>query len=227
MVLQKIVLKDGVFESIDSEEKITNFSNKRINVGNWCLKVEDDGSVVFKKNYWSFFRLFNVEYTLDRNGLEKLEKTRNGDVIKGYRNKNILPHGQKLKDGNLMIMKRSDGQLRIVFKNGNYKKYRRENLLTEIQFIDPNKTYTIRNVNESSKFCRTILQTDGEVETIFIEEIEGVKIEKVEVKNATWSVLEIDQEEYDEDGKYISKHPRELYTLKNPKELDISQINEG
>ncbi len=227
MEIINVVLENGVFANVDSPKPIEEFSSKKIITDGWNLEITKEGTLKCTKSYWSFFRLFNVEYTLDRNGLEKLEKTRNGDVIKGYRNKNILPHGQKLKDGNLMIMKRSDGQLRIVFKNGNYKKYRRENLLTEIQFIDPNKTYTIRNVNESSKFCRTILQTDGEVETIFIEEIEGVKIEKVEVKNATWSVLEIDQEEYDEDGKYISKHPRELYTLKNPKELDISQINEG
>jgi len=66
----------------------------------------------------------------------------------------------------------------------------------------------------------------GDVKIIDTNEKKGIKVEKVEVKNATWSVLEIDQEEYDEDGKYVSKHPRELYTLKNPKELDISQINE-
>ena len=65
MVLQKIVLKDGVFESIDSEEKITNFSNKRINVGNWCLKVEDDGSVVLEDNNSKFGSLVLIQKEIE------------------------------------------------------------------------------------------------------------------------------------------------------------------
>ena len=225
MEIINILLEDGVFVKVDSPQPIEEFSSKNIITDGWQLEITNEGTLLCTKSNWSFFRLFEIIYSIDKNGLEKLEKTRNGDVIKGVRKKNVLPEGQYLKDGRLTIYKRGDGECFISFKNKNYMKYRKENLLTEIAFINPNRTYTIRNSQSSQGFCRTILQTDGDVKIIDTNEKKGIKVEKVEVKNATWSVLEIDQEEYNEDGKHISRHPRELYTLQNPLKLDISQIN--
>lgn len=226
MVLQKIVLKDGVFESIDSEEKITNFSNKRINVGNWCFKVEDDGSVVFKKNYWSFFRLFSVVYSLDRNGLEKLVIKRNGETIKTIKKRKVLPHGQKLKDGIFYIETAGDYIVDILFKNTHLIDFRRKNYLTEIVYKDPNSKYIIRTSRRRIGYCRTILETDGKKYIVRKSKKEDAVEEEVSIVNATWVILEIDREEYDENlGKQISKHTRELITLKDP--LSIKKFNDG
>ena len=58
---------------------------------------------------------------------------------------------------------------------------------------------------------------------------EEVKQEEVSIVNATWVILEIDREEYDEEsGKQISKHTRELITLKDPlsiKNLNVEQLD--
>ena len=229
MVLQKIVLKDGVFESIDSEEKITNFSSKRINVGNWCLKVEDDGSVVFKKNYWSFFRLFSVVYSVDRNGLEKLVIKRNGETIKTIKKRKVLPHGQKLKDGIFYIETAGDYIVDILFKNTHLIDFRRKNYLTEIVYKDPNGKYVLRTAKRRIGYCRTKLDTDGKKHLVNKTKNEEVKQEEVSIVNATWVILEIDREEYDEkSGKQISKHTRELITLKDPlsiKNLNVEQLD--
>lgn len=224
MVLQKIILKEGAFESIDSEEKITSFSNKKINVGNWCFKVEDDGSVVFKKNYWSFFRLFSVVYSLDRNGLEKLVIKRNGDTIKTIKKRKVLPHGQKLENGIFYIETSGDYLVDILFKNTHLIDFKRKNYLTEIVYKEPNGKYIVRNAQKRIGYCKTKLDTDGKKILVKKTKKENSVEEEVSIVNATWVVLEIDREEYDEHtGKQVSKHTRELITLKDP--LSIKNFN--
>lgn len=226
MEILTLTLKNGVFDNLKSEVEIESFSKKKAKAGRWIMFIDDDGSVVIKNNYMSFFRLFSFTYTLDKNGLEKLVMKRNGEVIKKIRKRKVLPVGQKLNNGYFYITTSSNDELNVLFRNTNWKEFTSENLLTDIAFKDPNGKYILRNADSRDGYCTTKLDTDGQIKTVRKIKHNLYEEEEVSVVNATWCVFEINQEELDYNAdKYISKNSRELITLKDPYSLDLSSIN--